>query len=122
MKIIRPLLLVVSMLVVAVLHGCAGSEPSPSQLKGIDLYVQAVDAYHKGDRASAIAKLSTATQQNPNLLMAQSMLGDLYREQGAYSQALPHYETLATLDPYGSTTNYRLGLTNQFLNRLQQAV
>jgi len=121
MNIIRPLVVIVLMLVLAIVWGCAGSRPSGTDIQAIDLYVQAVDAYHHGDRATAMAKLTTATQQNPDLLMAQSMLGDLYREQGLYSQALPHYETLATLDPYGTTTQYRLGLTNQFLNRLQQA-
>ncbi len=122
MKIIRPLLITVAMCILGVIYGCASSNSPISESHAIDLYVQAVDAYHNGDRADAIAKLQTATQKDPKLLMAQSMLGDLYREQGQYSLALPHYETLAQLDPYGLTTNYRLGLTDQFLDRLQNAI
>jgi superkiller protein 3 len=122
MKIIRPLLLIVFVAAMGGIMGCGSDNSGASASHAIELYVQAVDAYHNGDRATAIAKLNTATQKDPNLLMAQSMLGDLYREQGQYSLALPHYESLAQLDPYGKTTEYRLGLTDQFLNLLQNAI
>jgi tetratricopeptide (TPR) repeat protein len=122
MTIIRPFLLAVFVSASAIVIGCANRQSATPEFHAIDLYVQAVDAYHNGDRTGAIAKLTSATRQNPNLRMAQSMLGDLYRQQGQYSLALPHYQALADLDPYGPTTLYRLGITNQFLNRLQDAI
>jgi tetratricopeptide (TPR) repeat protein len=87
----------------------------------IDLYVRGVQAYQQGDRDQAVRDLLDATRANPELRMAHSLLGDLYRDEGNYQAATPHYETLIRIDPYGAENHYRLGVTYQFLARLQDA-
>ncbi|HTL28259.1 MAG TPA: tetratricopeptide repeat protein [Tepidisphaeraceae bacterium] len=121
MKIIRLLSMAVVASLLVATFGCVNPEGSPQTQHGIDLYVQAVAAYHNGDRAVAISKLNEATKSDPNLRMARSLLGDLYRDQGKYSDAVPQYEALARLDPYGASNQYRLGLTYQWISRLQDA-
>ena len=99
--------------------GCA-SNSTPS-IKGVDRYVKAVQAYNAGDRDRAVANLIAATRANPDLIMARLMLGDLYREGGDYNQAVVQYERLVKLDPYTWSNFYKLGVTYQFLERLQEA-
>ena len=121
MKIIRPVVIPAVAAFMLFGKGCAMRNSTQSP-EGIDLYVQGVDAYRKGDREKAIDRLETATDRNPDLRMAHSLLGDLYRESGQYAKALPEYQALSKLDPYGASNQYRLGLTYQLLNRLQDAV
>jgi tetratricopeptide (TPR) repeat protein len=94
---------------------------APGAPRGIGLYVQAVQAYQKGDTAAAINRLERATRKNPDLRMAHSMLGDLYRSQGNLEQAATQYQETTRLDPYASNNQYRLGLTYQLMNRLKDA-
>jgi superkiller protein 3 len=100
--------------------GCASSNSS-NGIKGVDNYVKAVQAYNSGDRDRAVANLLTATRVNPDLIMARLMLGDLYREGGDYNSAVGQYEKLVQLDPYTWSNFYKLGVTYQFLERLQDA-
>ncbi len=101
--------------------GCAGTAPGADRPAGLNFYVQAVEAYNKGDNDRAVILLLEAVRQNPDLRMARSMLGDLYRGRGDLKSALPNYERLAKLDPYSSNNQYRLGLAYQLLNRLKEA-
>lgn len=110
------------------LAGCApqnkgrGGQASWSKSPpAVDRYVAAVQAHDRGDDATAIAILEAAVKENPNLTMAQTMLGDLYRVNAQYSSAAEHYEAAAQLDPYSPDTNYKLGLMYQLLDRLQDA-
>lgn len=98
--------------------GAGASEGRPF---GVDYYVQAVEAYERGQPDRAIVLLLEALRQNPDLRMARSLLGDLYRARGDYKQALPNYQRLAELDAYTADNHYRLGLMYQLLNRLRDA-
>src|SRR3954464_5220427 len=75
--------------------------------KGVDLYVAGVKAYQAGDQKLAQSRFEQATQINPNLRMARSMLGDIYRSQGEYERARQQYEILVKLDPYDPENHYR---------------
>jgi tetratricopeptide (TPR) repeat protein len=50
------------------------------------------------------------------------MLGDIYRSQGDYERARQQYERLVKLDAYEADNYYRLGVTYQFLQRLDDAI
>lgn len=114
------------------LTGCASSSarraaqpPAPGPYvppAGVDKYVQAVRANKSGNRDQAIASLEQATQINPKLTMARSMLGDLYKEKGDYNAAAGQYEEVTRLDPYGGRNYYKLGVVYQLLVRLQEAI
>jgi Tfp pilus assembly protein PilF len=104
--------------------GC-NSEFGPEESvrpRGVDYYIAGVKAYNTGDQHTAQAQFEHATQVNPNLRMARSMLGDIYRSQGDYDRAREQYEFLARLDPYDADNFYRLGVTYQFLQRIEDAV
>lgn len=119
----------VSLIATLIVSGCASREPvtdaakakTGDPLRGIDLYAAGAQAYRRGDREAALAQLSQAVRQNPNLRMAQSMLGDLYRTKGDYRNAATHYEKAAELDPYTLSNHYNLGVMYQYLNRLKDA-
>ncbi|MEA2711580.1 MAG: hypothetical protein QOF78_4181 [Phycisphaerales bacterium] len=100
------------------LVGCSSAARGP---KGVDRYVQAVQAYQAGNKDRAVANLLVATRTNPDLIMARVMLGDLYREDGNYPKAVRQYESLVKLDSYSWSNFYKLGVTYQFLNRLREA-
>lgn len=103
--------------------GCRSSQPADeTRPRGVDLYVQGVQAYKQGDKQAAQEHFEQATRVNPNLQMAHSMLGDMYRQQGDYDRARSEYETLTHLDPYGAENFYRLGVTDQLLQRFKNAV
>jgi tetratricopeptide (TPR) repeat protein len=99
--------------------GC--SSPATSAPKGVDRYVQAVQAYNAGNRERAIANAMAATRVNPDLIMARALLGDLYRADGKYQEAANQYEVLVKLDPYTALNFYKLGVSYQFLQRLMDA-
>lgn len=102
--------------------GCSGSASSAvDRPKAVDLYVTAVAAYHAGDYAKARDRLEIATRINPELRMAHSMLGDIYRAEGRYDEAREQYRAMTELDPYTASNYYRLGLTYQFLHRFKEA-
>src|SRR4051812_2985865 len=86
---------VMTTLVGLCLAGCAPRKPitdasraaASDPLRGIDLYAAGAQAYRRGDKEAALKQLSEAVSQNPNLRMAQAMLGDLYRSKGDYEHA-----------------------------------
>ena len=90
--------------------------------KGVDYYIAGVKADQSGDHKTAQSHFEHATQVNPNLRMARSMLGDIYRSQGEYDRAREQYEFLTRVDPYDADICYRLGVTYQLLQRIEDAV
>ena len=103
--------------------GCA-SGTTASKGTAIDSYVQGVLAYQNGDSVKAMANLQDAVAKKDDLVMARSMLGDLYRAKGShddYEAAREQYEAVAKLDPYEYLNHYHLGLVYQLLERLQDA-
>lgn len=105
------------------LIGCKSSSKNfeTSAPQGIDHYVTAMQQYHAGDKEHAMAQLIEATRINPNLIMPRVMLGDMYRSEGNYSDAVNEYEQVTKLDPYGASNWYKLGVGYQFLERLKDA-
>jgi len=104
--------------------GCSSTTSSygdAERPKAVDLYVAAVEAYHSGNHARAKDRLQLATRINPELRMAHSLLGDLYRAEGNYPAAREQYLAMTRLDPYTAANHYRLGLTYQFLQRFKDA-
>lgn len=102
--------------------GLAGCETAPSAPpKSVNVYVDAVQDYKAGRKKEAEQKLVQATKANPDLRMAHSMLGDIYRNDGRLEQARDEYEITVRLDPYGWDNHYRLGLTYQLLKELKKA-
>jgi len=106
------------------LLGCADPGPIPSapQVIGLDTYTAGTRAIAAGDEAQARSYLATAVEQNPDLISARQLLGDLYWKRGDYAKAAEQYENFARLDPYNYKTHYDVALAYQFLRRLQDAV
>jgi tetratricopeptide (TPR) repeat protein len=105
--------------------GCAPRPAAPAPLKpptAVEGYVQGVLAYRAGDSGQAIDSLEGATARNPNLTMARSMLGDLYKDKGDYAKAAVQYKAVTKLDPYTAKSHYKLGVAYQLLNRVQDAL
>src|SRR5687768_18457072 len=80
------------------LVGCSSSTSVGRASKGIDKYVQAVQAYQQGNKDRTVANLLAATRTNPDLIMARLMLGDRYRERGNYNEAVGQYEQLGKIN------------------------
>ena len=103
--------------------GCA-SGSAASKGTALDSYVQGVLAYQSGDSVKAMANLQEAVAKKDDMVMARSMLGDLYRAKGShddYEAAREQYEAVARLDPYEYLNHYHLGLVYQLLECLQDA-
>jgi tetratricopeptide (TPR) repeat protein len=102
--------------------GCASSRDSAERNKSaLDAYVQGVRAYNGGDTDAAMKNLQQAIQKQNDLIMARSILGDLYRARADYDAAREQYLTLTTLDPYDYFNYYRLGLVYQLVDQLAEA-
>lgn len=84
-------------------------------------YVDGLRAYHAGDKAAARTAFTDATTANPDMIMAHSMLGDLYREDKEYTKAAQQYDLLTKLDPYTANNFYRLGVALHLIPQLQEA-
>lgn len=100
--------------------GCASGK-SAQESSALKSYVQGAIAYQNGDTDKAMANLQEAVNKKSDLVMARSMLGDLYRSRSDYDAARQQYEVVARLDPYEYHNHYRLGLVYQLLERLQEA-
>jgi len=103
--------------------GCVNRQPTEAakSAAALDSYVQGVMAYQQGDTAKAMSELKDAVSKKNDLVMARSMLGDLYRSKSDYDNALEQYSVLSKLDAYSYQNHYRLGLVYQLLDRLQEA-
>jgi Tfp pilus assembly protein PilF len=95
--------------------------PESQRPEAVEFYVRGEQARRAGDMATAEREYKAAVQRNPNLRMAHSRLGDMYKARGNYAAAGRHYEALARLDAYNPSSHYNVGLAYQFLNRLQDA-
>jgi tetratricopeptide (TPR) repeat protein len=103
--------------------GCTSGTAAKSGT-ALDSYVQGVLAYQSGDSVKAMANLQDAVAKKDDMVIARSMLGDLYRAKGShddYEAAREQYEAVARLDPYEYLNHYHLGLVYQLLERLQDA-
>lgn len=100
-------------LVFAAAPGCSISHPDPQP--AIDHYVTGQMLYDKGDYAAALAELRKAIAADPNLSVAQSAAGDIYRKQGNYDMARHCYEQACAANPYAFRPHYNLGVVYQFL-------
>jgi len=105
------------------LGGCSHSTSGPTleRPKAVDLYVSGVQAHKAGNPAVAKTRLELAVSTNPELRMAHSLLGDIYRAEGNYLAARKQYEAMTRLDPYTAANHYRLGLTYQFLQMFKES-
>lgn len=103
----------------ALIAGCATQTAGP---KAVDQYVEGVQALKRGDQTAAIGKLETAVEKNPDLRMARTVLGQIYRDRGEYDNAARQYEALSRLDPYTVSNRYYLGVSYQLLRRYNDAV
>lgn len=103
--------------------GCSSSTTGTSaeRPKAVDMYVAGVDAYKAGNMEVAKTRLELAVAANPDLRMAHSLLGDIYRAEGNYAAAREQYEATTRLDPYTASNHYRLGLTYQFLQMFKES-
>ena len=110
----KRLLLIAALLI----SGCATSSAPP---KPIDLYVRGYQAYQHGATTQAKTDLEAAVAANPDLLMARTILGEIYRKQRDYDNAARQYEVLSRADPYTLENHYFLGVSYQFLTRYRAA-
>jgi tetratricopeptide (TPR) repeat protein len=99
--------------------GCAGDVAD--RPPGVDKYTAGVAAFKAGDRDGAILALQQALAANPNLRMAHTLLGEVYRSNGDYAHAAEQYEVVERLDKYSWNNHYNLGVAYQFLHRLEDA-
>lgn len=99
--------------------GCAVQ--SADQSRATQEYVSALNALHANDKTRATSLLERAIDQNPDLVMAHIVLGDLYFDENETAKAASQYEVLTRLDPYNADNFYKLGLSEQLLNRLKSA-
>jgi tetratricopeptide (TPR) repeat protein len=123
-SILGSLMLAVLLGGVSYVAGCAAPAPAgpPGRAKAIDSYVQGVLAYNNGDADKAIINLKEAVNHHSDLVMAHSMLGDLYQTKRDYKDALSQYQATIKLDPYSYKNYYNEGLMLQLLNRVKEAV
>ncbi len=105
---------------VAIAAGCQSTSHNSSST-GVNHYVRGAMAEKNGDKNEAVASLSKAVHEDPNLMMARLLLGDLYRSDAEYKKAQSLYADVTRLDPYGYRGFYSLGVTCQFLNEFQAA-
>ena len=102
--------------------GCAGPRAAaPAGPSAGSLYTDGVRAYQGGDRDRAVQLLNQAVRKDPNLAMAHSVLGDIYKDSGNYNDAATQYEALTRLDPYTADNYHRLAVSYHFLDRLRDA-
>ncbi len=103
--------------------GCANfsTQPTPKPKPAMNQYVVGYQAYKRGELDLARRNLEAALINNPNLRMARSILGDIYRKQGDYARAAEQYEVLSRNDPYTLSNHYNLGVSYQFLRRFKES-
>jgi Tfp pilus assembly protein PilF len=103
------------------LCGSCTSEKPPETVHADGLYASGAMALQEGQTERAVTDLKAAVGENPNLIMARFLLGNIYRDQGDLPQAAEQYERVVELDPYSYTNHYNLALTQHLMNHLRQA-
>jgi Tfp pilus assembly protein PilF len=110
---------VVSLALAVSTVGCTlpGRSSTAQADKPINRYVKGYQAYQRGDADVAKQELEAAVAANPDLRMARTLLGEIYRKQKDFDSAARQYEVLARSDPYTLDNHYYLGVSYQFLQR-----
>ncbi len=115
------------LMLAGLLVGCATrdlqttAELSPQRRAAIEDYLQAKEQLRKGDQQAAVAALQEAIRQDSKMVMAHSLLGDIYKNDHDYSKAASQYEVLVDLDPDTADNHAKLGLMYFLLHRLESA-
>lgn len=114
---------IIGLLALSLIHvgvGCKSASETRNDA-AIDSYVQGMLAYQKGDTSTAMTRFQDAVAKKDDLVMARSMLGDLYRSKSDYQAAREQYQVLTRLDPYYYLNHYRLGVVYQFMKEFAPA-
>ncbi|MHB1767903.1 MAG: tetratricopeptide repeat protein [Phycisphaerae bacterium] len=101
------------------LGGCS-SQPSTST--AINHYVRGELDAEGGKTQKALAELTQAISQNPNMVLAYEARGDIYRKQGHIHSAIDDYQRAVTLNPKSFHGWYELGVSFQAVHNFQSAV
>jgi len=106
------------------LCGCAGPAPTPPPPKvaGLENFNAGSAAFNSGETDIAQPLLEQSVRENPDLIPARQLLGDLYRKQRDYLKASDQYEVFTHLDPFNFKSHYDLALAYQLLGRLHEAI
>jgi tetratricopeptide (TPR) repeat protein len=82
----------------AVMADAGAGESTPENNAAI-MYNQGVEALRMGDAATAITKIKSALEQNPELLAAHEALGIVYAQEKRYAEAAAEAELVLAKDP-----------------------
>lgn len=111
------------------LAGCASSTASrptsatAAESAGASTRVQEASRLRQeGDINAALAELTMAIRDNPELTPAYMMLGEIHREQGDYQAAESAYREATELEPSNFDALYSHALVLQLLDRLVESV
>ena len=99
----------------ALLSGCAYQS-------SLDLYIKGQLAAEQGRLPDAMAALSKAIKENPQLGVAYIARANLLQQQGNEDAARKDYEQAVKIEPYNFTANFQLGVIYQHLKRYADAV
>lgn len=109
-------------ILLAVAGGCASNGPADADRPlAVEQYVTGYQSLKAGKTEQAQKELEAAVAKNPELLMARTLLGDIYRKQNDYNSAAKEYEVLVERDPYTLSNHYFLGTSYQLLTRYRDA-
>ena len=90
--------------------------------RAIEHYVTAMSLQSVDFNDDAVLELQEAVKLDSDFALAHSMIGDIYRKQGKFSQAAGAYEQACELDPWAFSDHFHLGEVYQLLKRFQDAV
>jgi tetratricopeptide (TPR) repeat protein len=101
------------------LGGCSSQSSSST---AITHYVRGQLDAESGKTRKALAELTQAIRQNPNMVLAYEARGDIYRKQGQIHNAIHDYQHAVTLNPKSFHGWYELGVSFQAVHNFQSAV
>lgn len=97
--------------------------PDPKdRLPEYHLYEQALTALYDRRMEEAVATFHRILAQNPRNTLARRDLGDCYLEMRAYAKAQATLEQVAAAEPEDYMVQLELGIANEHLGRLQEAL
>jgi len=102
----------VSLAVAVLLSGCIDAV---MRERALEHYVDGQILADRGETEAALEELAKAIRDAPDLSVAHTAIGDIYRRKGEYGSARASYETACKSDPYAFRPHYNLGVTHQFL-------
>ncbi len=101
------------------LGGCTSQNNSST---AISHYVHGQLDIESGKTQKALAELTQAIKQNPNMVLAYEARGDIYRKQGQEHNAIHDYQHAVKLNPKSFHGWYELGVSFQAVHNFQSAV